>query len=186
MKGTKTLLVLIMLFITIILLMGCNGAGNNGEGAYAISFTMDGTNYSFTKGYDDINGLPEGSYDGDLADPDTFFAAVPEDATNNTDSYVIINVFGGEEGSYEEKSTDSPGNVMVYVKINGEVVSENDDGGDLFSLEITQEAEAIGDAYVGTFEGTVSTDDSPKSTYEITNGYFKVERIADGSLGFPF
>ena len=99
---------------------------------------------------------------------------------------MIINVFGGEVGSYEEKTTDSPGNVTVYVKINGEVVSENDDGGDLFSLEITQEADAIGDAYVGTSEGTVSTDDYPKSTYEITNGYFKVERIADGALGFPF
>lgn len=72
----------------------------------------------------------------------------------------------------------------MFAKINGTTYDENDDGGDLFTLTI-DEAGDIGEDYIGTFEGTLY-DDSTASSAEITNGYFKVEHIEDGLLGFPY
>lgn len=155
-----------------------NSSDDNGCSDCVISFTMDGTSYSFTKGYNDISGPPEGSIDDTETTPVyTYLAAVPSDATDQSE-YVMIMFFlkdGGNETDgiigYNEEA------IIFQSRIDGTVYDDDINTED-FEITITENSGDVGSTIEGTFEGSLGNGTS------ISNGYFKVERVADNTFDY--
>lgn len=151
-------------------LLSCFG---NNSGAYIIQFDMDGTTYSYTKGYVDITGRPEGSYAPGDSPTHTYLGGIHEEAVNDEDDNIRI--------KFDGKTTRTLGDTELdlYIKEGGTTIVDTPESD--FSLTVEKYGE-IGGVISGTFSGDVWGDSGGKV---ITNGYFKVERIEDGQIGFP-
>lgn len=92
-------------------------------GTYRVEFKIDGTEYSFTKGYNDINGNPEGATDYTAGTPIyTFIAAVPSGSLDTEEYVYFYFLFSdsiNEEDSWRESAID------FQTRIDGTVYNDD-------------------------------------------------------------
>ncbi len=133
-----------------------------------ISFTMDGTQYLFTEGYDGAGGA-EGSfrYNGD-----TFLAARSAD-NSSVSIYLRFRTTSPIAGTFTDGST-SP----CFSFSNDTWYHDNSDLDD-FTFIITEYGD-VGGVIKGTFSGQIQQPAPPRA---ITNGIFVIERKADNTVG---
>ena len=176
MKKMKYLVLFIFIITCLFLLSSCEESGTGDT--HIIKFRLNGTLYEFTSGYNDMNGNPEGN---DYNGTNSYFAAVPSDAANNDDVFVMIRVTGTASGIYDDSVDDN--DLNFYYTTTSNKWKDSNTVAD-FSMTITK-YEAVGGVIEGTFQGDLIDDDSP-ATATLTDGYFYVERVADGSLTAPW
>ena len=163
------------------LFIACSDSGGADSDSYIISFKIDGTLYEFTSGYNDVSGQPEGN---DYNGTNSYFAAVPSGSANNDDVFVMIRVNGTTTGLYDDSGDDNDLNFYYCFNTANHRWKDDDSAVADFTMIITK-YEEIGGILEGTFEGPVINNDT-SATAILTDGYFHVERIADGSLTAPW
>jgi len=161
----KKTIILILCTVLLCAMLGCSNGGNTDE--YKVEFTVDGTVYTFTGGYNNLDNPPEGCLSGGASA--ILIKATPEGAVN-TDSYVLIGIGENSVGIYIETSSD--------IWFSSHTPDFSDAAVEDLNLEITT-LQVVGGEISGTFSGTVNDGGDTKA---LTNGLFRVRRIADNSF----
>ena len=170
---------LIFAVLIIMAFTSCEESGSGDDSPYIIKFKINSTPYEFTSGYNDLSAEPEGN---DYNGTSSYFAAVPSGAANNDDVFVMIRVNGTTTGSYDDSGDIN--DLNFDYRFNGNKWDDHEAAAADFSMTITK-YEPVGGVIEGTFEGPVINDDTLE-TAVLTDGYFYVERIADGTLTAPW
>ena len=168
MKTVKFIAALVILIISPVLFTGCFGGG---DPDYRVEFTLDGTDYIFTKAYDNPETVAEGCMDDDATK--TTIMAENED---NPDQYVEITIPGINTGTFHDILGRS---CFHFRRGNSDYFNDDNDTADDFTIQITEYGE-VGGIIRGTFSGTV--EDAAETEYQVTDGYFEVIRRADGAI----
>ena len=175
-------ILILILVAAALVFTGCDSAGTGGGGSvdYKVEFKLDGTEYSLTGGYNDLSGPPEGAYQSVEAATYTLIFATPAAASDKSESLEIC-IPDTETGTYLD--ADYTAGFGWDFDYDG-VFYEADPGANDFSIRLTT-IEPVGGVIEGTFSGTASTpaigDDG---TYSITDGFFRVTRLADDALPY--
>jgi hypothetical protein len=174
-----THILILILVAAALVFTGCFSAGTGGGGSvdYKVEFKLDGTQYSLTGGYNDLSGPPEGAYQSYELATYTLMYATPAGASDHSE-FLKICIPGTETGTYWDADPGSFGWDFDYDGVFYEADPDEND----FSISLTR-IEPVGGVIEGTFSGTASTpNDTSDGTYSITDGFFRVKRLADDAL----
>jgi len=169
MKTVKFIVALVILIISPVLFTGCFGGG---DPDYSVEFTLDGTDYSFTKG-ENIGIIPEGCKITNVTRTDIF--AVNEDLPFQT---VVFKIPGTTAGTFHDIIDSSIFQFNMDLRTHYiDDISTADD----FTVEIIEYGE-VGGVIRGTFSGTVK--DTFDTECPVTDGYFEVIRRDDREITY--
>jgi hypothetical protein len=139
-----------------------------------IGFMVDGQTVVFNKGLTASDDKPFAVYETDGGS--TYIYAGMEsvsDTSNLPDDYLMIRIFANETGSWQVQAAF----MTVWYYRDGVRYWSYQTGN--VSVTITQYGE-VGEDVEGSFHATVSDGDG--TSFEITDGYFKVTRLPDDSV----
>jgi hypothetical protein len=153
-----------------------SGCDLGGDPSYYVSFTLDGTDYELTSGYTDDNVFDLGA----------------NGAKSVSSERILV---GAAKSTVSDMDTEGP---FIYLRFNGTTpgvygsgectISIASDGATEYStVDLTVVVDCcsgVGGAIEGTFSGTVK-EGIAGPTVSLENGYFHVERLADGSVEPP-
>ena len=166
---------------------GCGSGGSGSDSTFRVLFTMDGTDFLLTGGYTAQNVFDAGA-NGCVRTGGVRIAAVAEDVNDMSiqGPYVYIFIDDTVPGVYNlagdgMAGTDDGG---FGVSVDGTTNYYSQSATDDFSLTLTSLPGSVGGAIEGSFGGTVKIEGGI-DTVEVTNGYFFVERLADGAITTP-
>ena len=160
--------IVIMILGMLTALSGCNLGGD--EPDYMIKFTIDGTEYVFTKAFEDPADVAEGG-----VSPSGSKTLLVAD--NSVDGiYVYISFNGTDTGTYHDVADST---FFEYVNPGNNLLDNHTTAGD-FDLTVTEYG-PVGGILSGTFSGQVM-ESGTANTYPLTDGYFCVKRKADASI----
>jgi len=162
---------LIFLVITFFFIFSsCSNSSNSDDNDpdYKVSFTLNGTNYTFTTAHDNPSGFAEGS----ISETKTLIVA---DSADIPENYVYFNIPGITAGTFNESTVGNPCFEYVIPAGNNFLDPEGTINDFTFTISVI---ESEGGIIKGTFYGTVYESGTPATTYPLTNGFFEVLRVA--------
>ena len=138
--------------------------------AYYIIFKVDGEIKTFDKGFTGYESNPFGNATTDNGGASVLWASPDETTPFDADNYIKIYLFGIIQGTY----TGSSEVLQLGYLVGGTLYNSAEE----VSVTITK-YDDVGGVIEGTFYGTVTFTVEDKI---ITEGKFKVKRVADGTL----
>ena len=147
-----------------------------GSDDYYITFKVDGVSKTFDKGFTDYESAPFGNLVDLYGDLFAMYAT-PDEETGESwpDNYISIMFRGTSTGTYSDTLEAS-----LYYREYGSGWWE---GGPVDDIIITvTKYDDMGGVVEGTFSTTIIDEISESITREITEGKFRVKRIADDTL----
>jgi hypothetical protein len=174
MKHIRFLLALPLLMFISLFIVG--GSCTDTSPQYYVTFSADGQSVTFDKGITVTDD--EAFVVQDYAQGATYIYAGSEsvsDTSNLPDNYILIRVFTTDTGTWQLLASI----LTVWYYVDGTEYGAFVDG-DTTTVTITKYGE-VGDTIEGTFSSKVRDNGN---TIEITDGQFRVKRVADDSVTF--
>ena len=175
MKYIRFLFVLSLIIFTSLFFIG--GSCTDTSIQNDVVFTVDGQPVTFDKGILDSEDEPFAVQDTILGY--TYIYASPESASdilNLPDNYILIRVLTTDTGSWQLAAVVIL--AVMYYEDGVQYIAITP--GDTTTITITKYGD-VGDTIEGTFSSQVRDNGN---TIEITDGQFKVKRVADDSVTF--
>ena len=167
MNNIKIIVMFSLILFSPFLFSGCDSDSSE-DSAYKIEFTLDGTLYSFTGGYDDPSGVAEGC----MRDGGDTFIAARNVADTSSKIFLRFETTTPDIGTYNDTSP-------INFSFNSDVwYNDSISGSSDFKFIITEYGD-VGGVIRGTFTGTATND---SNEYLVENGFFEVKRKPDNSV----
>ena len=176
----KTVRLAVAAVFLALILISCGSGGAGGSADYYVSFTAGGTDYVLSRGYTDDNIFDSGANGAKHSSATEYYitAAGESVAAMNEGPYFALRFEDNTPGTYINTGTE----VMVGFSIDG-TTDYYDVDDQVFTLNLNSFG-SVGEVITGTFSGVIEELDTG-TPLTVTNGYFHVERLADGAIAAP-
>ena len=163
-----------------LIMTGCGSGGAGDGGGYFVSFTAGGTDYVLTRGYTDTDVFDTGANGAKHSSLDVYYITASGESVAAMDQgpYFAFRLEVNTPGTYDTTGTD----VSVGFTPDGTTDYYDDSTLD-FTLTLDSFG-SVGGVITGTFSGVLE-EYGTGTPLTISNGYFYVERLADGAIEAP-
>ena len=166
-----------------LILTCCSSGGAGDDTNFYVSFTANGTDYVLTNGFTADDVFDSGANGAKHSSLNVYYITASGEGVTNMDQgpYFAFRFEDNTPGTYDFTGTENAGSVGFTIDGTTDYydVSDRD-----FTFILESYSGEVGGAVRGSFSGTLEEYGST-NTLTITNGYFNVERLADGAIAAP-